>query len=113
MKNTRLYKQSFFPLYRFLPVLLIPICLLFSGCGNHNENIPDVSGIKINLQTYRFDKDLFAIDTNHIGEGLQKLSAKYPDFLNYFLDTIMAYGIRENFADTTQGVQRTGYLSYL
>jgi hypothetical protein len=79
--------------------------LLLYSCNNTNEKIPDVSNINVSLQTSRFDLDLYAIDTNHIGEGLQKLKVKYPDFLNYFLDTVMAYGINGNYSDTTKGVR--------
>ncbi len=78
---------------------------LMCGCGNSNENEPDVSRIKINLEPRRFDKDLYAIDTNHIGEGLQQLYTRYPDFLNYFLDTIMAYEIHGNYSDTVSGIR--------
>jgi hypothetical protein len=88
--------------------LFLPLACMFilaGGCKNSDENIPDVSNIKVSLQTSRFDKDLYAIDTNHIAEGLQQLAAKYPDFLNYYLDTVMAYGIHGNYSDTTQGVR--------
>ena len=93
---------------RFLPIaycfLVINACIL-SSCNDSGEKIPDVSNIKISLQTYRFDLDLYAIDTNNIGVGLQKLKTKYPDFLNYFLDTVMAYNINGNYSDTVKGIR--------
>jgi hypothetical protein len=82
----------------------LALFLLSNGCTSDTEKTPDISGVKVNLQTYRFDIDLYALDTNHIGEGLQKLNAKYPDFLDYFLDTLMAYGIHGNYADTNHGI---------
>ena len=98
---------------RYLLIAILPLFLLGS-CGNPAEVIPDVSNIKVSLDTRRFDQDLYAIDTNHIGEGLQKLSAKYPDFLNYFLDTTMAYGINGNYNDTAKGIREglKPFLSY-
>ena len=78
---------------RYLLAAILPIGLFMGSCNNPTEAIPDVSKVQVSLDTRRFDKDLYALDTNRIGEGLQKISAKYPDFLNYFLDTIMAYGI--------------------
>lgn len=90
-------------------LILFTFCFLLSafitGCGNDAEKVPDTSDVKITLVTHRFDKDLYAIDTNHIGEGLQQLAVKYPDFLNYFLDTLMAYGIHGNYSDTVAGVR--------
>ena len=78
---------------------------LFLGCNTPTENIPDVSAIKVSLNIREFDKDLYAIDTNHIGDGLTQLAKKYPDFLNYFLDTLMAYNIYGNYNDTVMGIR--------
>lgn len=86
-------------------VLLLFISLLISRCNESGKNKPDVSNIKVSLPSYRFDLDLYAIDTNHIGEGLQKLKMKYPDFLDYFLDTLMAYNIRGDYNDTVAGIR--------
>lgn len=90
---------------RYLLIAIFPFTLFLSSCNNTGEKIPDVSNIKVSLDTRRFDKDLYAIDTNHIGEGLQKLLVKYPDFLNYFLDTAMAYGIYGNYNDTAMAIR--------
>jgi hypothetical protein len=89
----------------FFRALLIFIACFTAGSCNNSDKTPDVSGIKINLRTARFDKDLYAIDTSHVAEGLQQLLAKYPDFLNYYLDTVMAYNIRGNYNDTVRGIR--------
>ena len=81
--------------------MLLALC----SCNNSGEKIPDVSNIKISLQTSRFDIDFSAIDTNHIGQGLQQLYAKYPGFLNYYLDTFMACGINRNYSDTARNIK--------
>ncbi len=91
------------------------LCLfaaIIGGCGEKGEHLPDVSGIKVELETHRFDKDIYAIDTNHIGEGLVKLHQKYPDFLDYFLDTLNAFGVHGNYNDTTRAI-REGLHEYL
>ncbi len=88
--------------FRGLVGLSMVVMVLY-GCNN--DNAPDTSGIKVDLKTYRFDKDLYAIDTNHIGDGLTKLAAKYPAFLDYFLDTLMAYEIHGNYSDTLVGIR--------
>ena len=90
---------------RYLFIILFSISLFLGSCGNSSENIPDVSAVKVSLETRHFDKDLYALDTNHIGAGLQQLQAKYPDFLNYFLDTVMAYNIHGNYNDTVTGIR--------
>lgn len=83
-------------------------CSLFIsliGCNNPTKKTPDISSIEVSLQTHRFDKDFSSIDTNHIGESLQKLAAAYPDFLNYYLDTLMAFGFNKNYTDNSHGTQ--------
>ncbi len=90
---------------RYVLVTILSVSLFVTGCNTNTEYIPDVSKIKVTLDVRRFDKDLYALDTNHIGAGLQQLQGKYPDFLNYFLDTAMAYGIHGNYNDTVKGIR--------
>lgn len=93
--------------------IAIAVSTLFS-CKNDAEKKPDTSAVKLDLKTYRIDKELFALDTNHIGEGLQQLNVKYPDFLNFYLDTIMAFGVHGNYSDTTRAIRESlhEYLTY-
>ena len=67
---------------------LITIILFFTSCNS--IKIPDVSGIKIDLQLQRFDQDFFALDTSHIDQSLQQLHQKYPGFLQDFIFNILA-----------------------
>lgn len=70
--------------------LSIPIFILIFlfSCNNH-KNIPDVSGIKINLETRRFENDFFSIDTFHVAESLKKVVEKYPKFTPDFVFNIL------------------------
>ena len=69
--------------------LLLLSVLLLSACGN-KKNIPDVSDIKVDLTVKRFEKDFFAIDTNHIEASLNKLQQQYGTFLNDYLYNILS-----------------------
>ncbi|HEX8356782.1 MAG TPA: hypothetical protein VF610_05200 [Segetibacter sp.] len=64
------------------------IMLLMAGCKE--QNVPDVSGIKADLQLQRFDQDFFSVDTNSVDLSLQKLHQKYPGFLQDFIFNILA-----------------------
>lgn len=97
------YSKVFKPLSGYL-VWAFLLLISLGSCNSVNE-IPDVSNIKVPLKTSRFDLDLYAIDTNHIAAGLQKLFIKYPDFLNYYLDTVREYGIHGNYNDTVKGIR--------
>ena len=72
---------------RIIAFGFILISFLIS-CGG--EKIPDVTGIKVDLQIQRFDKDFFALDTNQIDQSLQQLHEKYPGFLQDFLFNLLA-----------------------
>jgi len=62
------------------------LCML-TAC--HNSTTPDVSAIKIQLPTERFDQDFFSLDTTNLALSLQHLQNKYPAFLNDFLYNIL------------------------
>jgi hypothetical protein len=87
--------------------LLVASCsvLMLSvvSCGNDND-APDVSDVKVTLDTRRFDRDLAAIDTLHIAEALPALKQKYPDFMDFWLDNLMQFGVNGHYADTAIGV---------
>ena len=68
-------------------VVLALICLLAS-C-NSKDKVPDVSGIKIELKTSRFEQDFFKLDTANLNLQLDKLQAGYPSFGENFMTTIL------------------------
>ena len=61
---------------------------LFSGCDKSPAK-PDVSHIKVNLKMQRFEKDFFALDTNDLDKGFEKLRLQYHDFLNDYTGKIL------------------------
>lgn len=67
-------------------LIVIVLCALFA-CGE--KKTPDVSGIKVELTAYRFDKDFFAIDTNNLLPAVRTLAQKYPWFATDFFQGIM------------------------
>ena len=95
-----------------LLISIFGISSIINSCNTDTKKAPDVSKIDVVFNTVRFDTDLYAIDTNNIAEGLRKMAVKYPYFLNYYLDTVMAYNIFNNFNDTTYGI-RVGLHSFL
>jgi hypothetical protein len=70
--------------------LLLIACVLFFAMGcKTKKNTPDVSGIAIALETERFEKDFFSIDTLHIDASLAALNKKHPGFTQDFLFNIL------------------------
>ena len=68
-----------------LVLVLLPVLLVLAGCGN-NDNHPDVSGVKVpDIHIERFDTAFFNLDSNHIRQGLYRLTQEYPDFTGDFV----------------------------
>ncbi len=82
-----------------------------AGCGGRDAD-PAVNPDKIRLSTRRFDRALAALDTNKLAAGLQSLEQKYPDFLGFYLDTLMGFRVERNFSEDNPGV-RDGLHSFL
>ena len=70
---------------RFLLITLVCGGLIFS-CKSKN---PDVSDIKVDLTTRRFEQDFFKMDTSLLAAQLDPVIAKYPSFGENFLATIL------------------------
>lgn len=68
-------------------ILFLLLSVIFLSC--HNKNIPDVSNIKVELDTRRFEQDFFALDTTKVAESIKSLMQKYPDFLPEFVMNIL------------------------
>jgi len=68
-------------------VFLCAAMLLFS-C-NSADKTPDVSNIKVELSTMRFERDLFTIDSSNYTANLDQAISRFPSFGENFLATIL------------------------
>jgi hypothetical protein len=62
--------------------------ILLFACGRKDKS-PDVSGIKVDLELVRFEKDFFALDSLQPEAGLEALRAKHPGFTEDFVERIL------------------------
>ena len=70
--------------------IVIPLsCIIFCFSCRSNKNIPDVSDIKINLETKRYEQDFFSMDTMNIASSINSLLKKYPKFTPDFIENIL------------------------
>jgi hypothetical protein len=68
-------------------VLLALLFTLFLACKNKTG--PDVSNIPVNIETVRFEKEFFAIDTTSIESSIQKIYNNNPGFFRDFTQHIL------------------------
>jgi hypothetical protein len=67
---------------------LLSVSVLFFAC-NQKSNVPDVSGIHVDLQVQQFEKDLFSIDTSNVLKSLPQIEQKYPSFFPVFFGGVL------------------------
>ena len=67
----------------------LTVSLIFLLACNNSRNIPDVSGIQVEIKIDRFDKDFFSIDSNAIESSMPALEKKYPILLPIFLQNVL------------------------
>ena len=90
--------------------MILGCCTMF-GCLE-GEKKPDVTKVDIELQTRRLDIDLAQIDTNDVASGLRQLKQKYPDFLDFYLDTLMGFGVLGKYDNANPAIS-SGLRSFL
>ena len=79
-------------------LLSIVASLMLIACNN-GDKIPDVSAIKVDIKTQRFEEDLFRIDSSNLFNELNKLKMSYPTFFEDYCEKIL--GI-DGSIDTTE-----------
>lgn len=82
--------------FRITGILILGLICFISSCsGDKSKNIPDVSGLKIQLDVKRFEKELFALDTNNIKGALKALESRYPVFYEIYFDQVLGFPRKE------------------
>lgn len=82
-------------------VAVILVAFILFACNN-KTNVPDVSGIKVDVKLERFEKGFFSIDTNNISSGLLKLHSEFPEFYMDFMQNILGVSGSPNDTTTTE-----------
>lgn len=74
----------------FMKYAILFICCIgiFLSC-NQDRAIPDVSNINAPVHVYRFDRDLFLIDTTHIFSEIKVLKKDYPAFFPLYFHKVL------------------------
>jgi hypothetical protein len=89
-------------------ILLFLFSAALFSCKN-KKGIPDVSDIKVEIPIERFDRTFFAIDSNHIEEGLQRLQQQHPEFYNDFMKELL--GVTGSISDQNTLVVTKQFIS--
>lgn len=76
---------------KHITVILTLFVVFLAACGSNDTSkfIPDVSNIKTDVKIQRFDRDIFALDTNHLDVEIPKIAQKYPEMFPLFVNNII------------------------
>ena len=77
-------RAKFIPMKR---LLFLSIVFMLASCSDDGR--PDVSGIKVELDVVRFERDLFGMDTTAMPKATNGLYASHPGFGPFFTEHIM------------------------
>ena len=77
--------------------------LLFSSC-KRNPKYVDVSNIKLETQTLRFDKDFYSLTKENAVEYLPMMKKKYGEFFEFFVAHPRFLGYRFALLDSSQAL---------
>ncbi len=88
------------------------VSLFFMGCvSNSDNNIPDVSNIKIDFDIHRFDHELKSLDSLKMLDQIQALKAKYPAFANLYFNSIYPIDLQD--AELLSNTLKGEFFNYL
>lgn len=65
---------------------LLGLAILLFSCNGGDH--PNVANMPLELHVHDFYKDFNQLDTNNLEGSLASLKTKYPDYFNFFLDTL-------------------------
>lgn len=84
------------PQYRSCIVFSCFLFVFALSCSTQEERA--IEQIQIEYQSFSLYKEIAALDTSNYTTGLQKLKSKYPDFLDFYLDTLAGLGLHHNYS---------------
>jgi hypothetical protein len=81
------------------------VLLSLFACNN-KSNVPDVSGVNVDVKLERFEKSFFSIDSNNVSAGLLKVRSEFPDFYPDFMQNILGVSGSDNDTATLSVTKR-------
>lgn len=72
-------------------LFLFSMALVISGCRNKPLDV-DISGIDINIELERFDRDLFEMDQENMDATIGTMYSQYGDFFDVFNVHVISIG---------------------
>ncbi len=69
--------------FQCLPFFLCAVLVTGEGCSRHSMDV-DVSGIRVEVKIERFDRDLFDVPQDSLGNAIELFYKNYGDFFDVY-----------------------------
>lgn len=103
--------QRYFVKSPFILIVCYLLSIGFFSCNDSDKSKQvDVSNIQVKLNSIRFDKELYACDTNNIEVFVNQLGNKYPDFASVYFNELTGFSKNDNQAFFHESVRH--FLTY-
>lgn len=83
-------------------ISIITVAIIIMGSAACISNNNQHSDVHISYKSYPFYRDFAMLDTQHVGRSLTQLKAKYPQFLDFYLDTVLSLNVGGQYSDTNK-----------
>lgn len=93
-------------------ILIAACAVFFFAACKQVDKAPDVSHIEVALNVRHLERDFASVDTSHLAQSLVALREKYPDFLDFYLDTFLSIGVGGRYTPDNPAITE-GVYSYL
>ncbi len=91
-KQETMTEQNYPHKHLGIAILCYLFLSMFAACTSEKSKKDiDVSKVDVNMKSIRFDKELYACDTNHLDASVNALGNKYPDFSNVYYREITGF----------------------
>lgn len=110
MMLNKMFHQKYSPGKATVQIVCYFLATIFAGCSSKNSKTIDVSGEKIQVHSIRYDRELFACDTNDLPTSVNALGNKYPDFSSVFFSSLT--GMRKDQNDEVFYQSLKHFLTY-
>lgn len=99
MMRSPLFRQKYSRKKAAVLTVCYFLATIWYGCAPKNSRTIDVSNEKIQVKSIRYDRALFACDTNRLPVDINKLGTTYPDFSSVYFSSLT--GLRTSSNDDT------------
>lgn len=97
LKYKFMVQKYFYNSHWVLNICYFSMLFFLNACNTSNNKKVDVSKVIQYYHSIPYYQEVFAIDSNHIEKGVNRLGEKYPDFSSIYFNNLTGYRMNGNY----------------